>query len=36
MKYGERMMNEENDWDCNAEGDAVEGPVNCVGRDKVV
>ena len=29
----ERVMNEENDWDHNEEGDAVEGPVVCVGRD---
>ena len=26
--YMERIMNEENDWDCNVEGDAVEGPVD--------
>ena len=25
--YMERIMNEENDWDHNVEGDAVEGPV---------
>ena len=25
--YMERIMNEENDWDNNMEGDAVEGPV---------
>ena len=28
----ERIMNEENDWDHNVEGDAVEGPVVCVSR----
>ena len=28
--YMERTMNEENDWDHNVEGDAVEGPVACV------
>ena len=27
--YMERIMNEENDWDNNVEGDAVEGPVVC-------
>ena len=30
--YMERIMNEENDWDHNVEGDAAEGPVVCVGR----
>ena len=25
--YMERIMNEENDWNKNVEGDAVEGPV---------
>ena len=30
--YMERMMNEENYWDHNVEGDAVEGPVVCVSR----
>ena len=34
--YMERIMNEENDWDHNIEGDAVEGPVNCVSRDEVL
>ena len=29
----ERITNEENKWDHSAEGDAVEGPVGCVGRD---
>ena len=29
----ERIMNEENDWDHNVEGDAVEGPVVCVSRE---
>ena len=27
-----RIMNEENDWD-HVEGNAIEGPVDCVGRD---
>ena len=30
------IMNLENDWDENVEGDAVEGPVDCVCRDEVV
>ena len=30
------VMNEGNDWDYNVEGDAVEGPVDCVSRDEVV
>ena len=34
--YMERIMNEENDWDRNAEGDAVEGPVVCVCREEVL
>ena len=29
----ERIMNEENDWDHNAEGDVVEGPVVCVSGE---
>ena len=29
----ERIMNEENDWDHNVEGDAVEGSVVCVSRE---
>ena len=33
--YIERIMNEENDWDHNVEGDAVEGPVVCVCRETV-
>ena len=28
----ERIMNEENDYDHNMEGDAIEGPVVCVSR----
>ena len=32
-EYMERNMNEENDWDHNVEGDAVEGPVDCVSRE---
>ena len=32
--YVERIMNEENDWDHNVEGDAVEGPVVCVSREE--
>ena len=34
--YMERIMNEENNWDQNVEGDAVEGPVVCVSRDDVL
>ena len=34
--YMERIMNNENDWDCNVEGDAVEGPVVCVSREEVL
>ena len=33
--YIEGIMNEENDWDHNVEGDAVEGPFVCVGREEV-
>ena len=33
--YMERIMNEENDWDRNVEGDALEGPVVCVSREEV-
>ena len=29
-------MNEENDWDCNVEGDAVEVPAVCVSREEVL
>ena len=32
----ERIMNEKNDLVHNVEGDAVDGPVDCVGRGKVV
>ena len=32
----EKVMNEENYWDHNVEGDVVEGPVDCVYRDDVV
>ena len=34
--YIERIMNEENDWDCNVEGDAVEGPVVFVSREELL
>ena len=35
--YIERIMNEENDWDHNVEGDAVEGPVVFVmSREEVL
>ena len=34
--YVERTMNEENDWDHNVEGDAVEVPVVCVSREDVL
>ena len=30
----ERIMNKENDWVHNMEGDAVEGPVVCVSREE--
>ena len=32
----ERTVNEENDWDHNVLGDAVEGPVVCVSRVEVL
>ena len=32
----ERIMNKDNDWDHNVEGDAVEGPVVCVNREEVL
>ena len=32
----EKIMNEENDWDHNVEGDAEEGPVVCVSGEEVV
>ena len=32
----ERIMNEENVWNHNMEGDAVAGPVVCISRDKVL
>ena len=32
----ERIMDDENDWDSNVEGDAVEGPVVCVTREEVL
>ena len=31
-----RIMNEENDWDHNVKGDAVEGLVVCVSREDVL
>ena len=34
--YLERTMNEENDWNRNVEGDAVESPVLCVSREEVL
>ena len=34
--YMERVIDEENDWDRNVEGDAVEGPVVFVGREEVL
>ena len=34
--YMERIMNEENEWNYNVEGDAEEGsPVVCVSREEV-
>ena len=32
----ERIMNEENDWDHNEEGDVVVSPVVCVSREEVL
>ena len=34
--YMERIMNEDNDWDYNVEGDAVDGPVVCVSSEEVL
>ena len=34
--YMERIMNGENDWDYNVEGDAVVGLVFCVSREEVL
>ena len=34
--YMEGIINEENYWDHNVEGDAVEGPVVCVSREEVL
>ena len=34
--YMERIMDEENDWDRNVEGDVVEGPVVCVSIEEVL
>ena len=34
--YMELIMNEENDWDHNVEGDAEEGPVVSVSREEVL
>ena len=34
--YMKSIMDEENDWDRNVEGDAVEGPVVCVSREEVL
>ena len=34
--YMERIMNKENDWHRNVEGDAVEGPVVRVSREEVL
>ena len=34
--YMKNIMNEENDWHHNVEGDAVEGPVVCVSREEVL
>ena len=36
MDYMERVMNEENDWDHNLEGDAFEGSLACVSRQEVL
>ena len=34
--YVERIINEENDWGHNMEGDTVEGHVVCVSREEVL
>ena len=34
--YMEKITNEENDWNHNVEGDAVEGPVVCVSKEEVL
>ena len=34
--YMEGIMNEENDWNHNVKGDAVEGQVVCVSREDVL
>ena len=34
--YMERIMNEENDWDHNVEGDGEEAPVVCVRKWEVL
>ena len=34
--YMERIVNEENYWENNVEGDAVEGPVASVSREEVL
>ena len=34
--YVERILDVESDWDLETEGNAVEGPVDCVNRDEVV
>ena len=34
--FTESIINEENEWDHNVEGDAIEGPVDCVCRNEVV
>ena len=36
MAYMESIMNEENNWDHAVDRDAVEGPVICVSREKVL
>ena len=30
-----RIMNEENDWDHNVEGDALDGQEDCVSKEEV-
>ena len=34
--YMEKIMNEDNDWEHNVEGYAVEDPVVCVNREEVL
>ena len=35
-EHRERIMKEDNDWDDDVEGDALEGPIVCVSREEVL